>query len=258
MLDLYDCKYTKKHMDVYEGVSDPPVVAISTSVYLVAEDAVFEDVFMRLTGVPPIRTAFSAMVDLLTPHRIAAHIDLHTYDPQECAASSGAAQLGTAANFTPGISTTAAVGSTGKASTPQAPPANASDAQAAPAAQEQGASAAAKKQLPEGAIVISPILHATDRAIVLRLQYTYSTLWGTVTLPFHSIVRLYIREATADDDESAPRAEHLRYKIVRHEDLLYGHDLLSWRNGGPAGALFNLLRGANGALFYVVYSFFSA
>lgn len=204
---------------------------------------------MRLSGVPPIRTAFKAMVDLLTPYRIAAHIDLHSYDPQECATSSGAPQVAQTAAFSAGISTTPAVGSN---STKPAPAAVTATAMAADDA------AADKKQLPEGAIVISPILHATDRAIVLRMQYTYTTLWGSVKLPFHSIVRLYIREEHADEDEAAPRAEHLRYKIVRHEDLLYGHDLLSWRNGGPAGALFNLLRGANGALFYVIYSFFSS
>lgn len=196
---------------------------------------------------PPIRTAFVAMVDLLTPHRIAAHIDLHTYDLNECSKSSGAPHPPQDKAYTPGISTTAAVGSNSKPSTPQAT-----------TEASTGDSKKADRELPEGAIVISPILHATDRAIILRLQYTYTTLWGSVTLPFHSIVRLYIQEQEGDQEEAAPRAEHLRYKIVRHEDLLYGHDLLSWRNGGPAGALFNLLRGANGALFYVIYSFFSS
>jgi hypothetical protein len=206
---------------------------------------------MRLSGLPTIRAAFKAMVDLLTPNRLAAHIDLHSYDPQESAASSGGGKASSAATaeYTQGISTSPAVGSSSKPRPEQT-------------ATKGGAAGSSppprRKDLPEGAIVVAPTMHATDRAIIVRLQYVYYTLWGSVHLPFHSIVRLYIKEASVSDEGAAPLEEHRRYKVVRHEDLLYGHDLLSWRNGGPAGGLFSLMRGANGAIFYVLYSVFGS
>ena len=205
-LEMYDCKMTKQSLDI------------------VAEDCVFEDVFMRLPGVHMVRAGFDGMRRAFDAERKAVMVDLHTYPPDSCLFVH---------SDVPGPAQT----------------------DAAPAGAGAGADATSA---PEPRHVPGPApIHATDRAVVMRLTYTYTILGMDV--PYDTVVRLYIRDVGVDpegpgDTEATP--PHLRWRVVRWEDMLWGAELLSWKNGGLAGGAFAFTRRLNGAIYYVLHTVF--
>ena len=206
-LEMYDCEMTKESLDILD------------------EEVVFEDVFMRLPGLPMVRAAFDGMKRLFDAQREGVMVDLHTYPSTSCTFSHGDVAAGASS---PAIAPSPAVGAASGAG---------------------GEASSTPTTVPAPGTV-----HPTDRAVVMRLQYTYTAFgWK---FPYDTVVRLYIRDVgeagRGPGDAALP--DELQWRVVRWEDMLWGHELLSFRNGGFAGGAFALTRRMNGALYYVVHT----